>query len=100
MQNVEGEAKVGVDDLFGVGAGAAGSWSSEEYGDVENVHVYQHGCDATLPMMRSSFTIDEAAKYARDIKGSDPSSCPGNRQIALLRHYRQVEQFHDQTPNG
>ena len=89
-----------MDNLFGVGAGAGGSWSSEEYGDVENVHVYQHGCDATLPMMRSSFTIDEAAKYARDIKGSGPFACPGKRQIALLRHYRQVEQFYPWAHNG
>jgi hypothetical protein len=88
IQDIEGSAKVGVESLFGVGASARSSWSSERHGDVETVHVRQIGCDAILPMIPPSVDINDAMQYAKDVKAPGHSARRGKRQIALLKHYR------------
>ena len=77
-----------MDNLFGVGAGAGDSWSSEKYGGVENVHIYQNGCDGIPSSSVRRVHINDAAKSAQDVRLSSLSARPGTRQIALLKHYR------------
>jgi len=85
---VKAGAKVGVDNLFGIRAGAGDSWSSEKYRGVENMHIYQNGCDGIPSSLVHRVHINNVVKSAQDVRLLSLSEHPGTRQIALLKHYR------------
>jgi hypothetical protein len=81
-----------VDALFGVGGGTGSNQSAERDAVVESVHFHCYGCDGSSSTLSSDpVHIGKAAEIAREVKGLAFSARQGARQVALLKHYRQVE---------